>query len=132
MTTNDIELVTTNAVQVVSRITPQSAAWEFKQWMGVVLLVAASIHSAFVIAFPKIQAFLDTRYGGAAKGMFNAIFGSDTPPTIKPTPIDSKLIVQTGNEQEMKPAPVFASHLNATIKPETKPNVEKPVEVFTH
>lgn len=83
--TNQIESVT-NVVNVVtqSHITPQSVAYDFKEWMGVIGMIAASIYSAIHLVLPKVQAFCDGRDGGLIQRMFCAIFGkpkSESKPT---------------------------------------------------
>lgn len=89
--TNEIEVLTnavnaaTNTVSIVTHaqlsITPQAAAWEFKQWVGVVAMVASALHTGIVL----MSKFLDARYGGWLKWAFNGFFGSDVPLTPPPT-----------------------------------------------
>ena len=74
--TNEIESLT-NVVSVVtqSHITPQTVAYDFKQWAGVVAMIYASLSTIVTHAFPVIQRFLDTRQGGCIKWLFGWVFG---------------------------------------------------------
>jgi hypothetical protein len=89
--TNDLVPLTNAAVQLATNtvnfvthsqlsITPQAAAWEFKQWAGVIAMVASGLHTAIVL----VSKFLDARYGGWLKWAFNGFFGSDVPPPASP------------------------------------------------
>lgn len=78
--TNLISEVLTNTVSVTTHITPQAVAYDFKQWAGVVAMIASGLHTAIIL----VSKFLDARYGGWLKWAFNGFFGSDVPPSAPP------------------------------------------------
>ncbi len=83
MGTNEIETLT-NAVNVVTQThatftTQEHVTWEFKQWMGVIDSIGASLYVAVHVAFPKLQAFMDSRDGGILQATFYKIFGKPKP-----------------------------------------------------
>ena len=81
MQTNLISEVLTNTVSVTTHLTPQAVAYSFKEWAGVIGLIATSLYTAFHVAFPKVQDFIDSRDGGCLQGIFFIVFGK---PKISP------------------------------------------------
>lgn len=83
--TNEVIEVITNGVTRVYTL-PQQVAWDYKQWAGVVGSIAASLYTAFHVAFPIVQRFCDSRDGGWLQWAFYAMFGQPkaAQPTIKP------------------------------------------------
>lgn len=75
--TNDTLETITNVVQVATKTytMPQQVGWEFKQWVGVIGMIFASVYTAFHTAFPKVQDFIDSRDGGVLQVTFFKIFG---------------------------------------------------------
>ena len=81
-------------------MTPQAVAYDFKQWAGVIGMVCTSIYAAFHIAFPKVQAFIDTRDGGVLQWCFYRMFGK---------PISVEIQTSAGSHKLTADAPVVHS-----------------------
>ena len=70
--TNDIQEVLTNTVSVSTHITPQQAAYTFKEWAGVLGMILTSIYTAGHVVFVSV-----THYGGLRK-MWSNFLGPKT------------------------------------------------------
>ena len=66
--TNEIAEILTNTVSIATHISPEKVAYDFKQWMGVIGLIYTALYTAFHVAFPKVQSFIDSRDGGDCGG----------------------------------------------------------------
>lgn len=109
--TNEIESAT-NVVNVVTSshlsITPEQVKYNFKEWMGVIDSIGASLYVAFHVVFPKVQAFMDSREGGALQAGFFKLFG-------KPKSISAgSNTAGRGTTEPEAPSPVAAASLAQT------------------
>jgi hypothetical protein len=103
--TNEIQELLTNTVSVTTHVTPQAVAYDFKQWAGVIGMICTSVYAAFHLAFPKVQAFIDTRDGGALQWCFYRLFGK---------PISAEIQTAAGNPKSATVAPVAQPPLVST------------------